>query len=46
MVLFVGRQDTRGNVLTLDDGLEAIKSRVTDEALQNLPPGTSCSAKL
>jgi hypothetical protein len=35
--LWIGN-DTRGNASTLDDGLEAIKSRVTDEGLQNLPP--------
>ena len=36
--LWVGN-DTRGSALTLDEGLEAIKSRVTVETLKNLPPG-------
>jgi hypothetical protein len=36
--LWVGT-DTRGTASTLNEGLEAIKSRVTVEALQNLPPG-------
>ena len=36
--LWIGT-DTRGTASTLDEGLEAIKSRVTIEALQNLPPG-------
>ena len=31
--------DRRGTASTLDEGLKAIKSRVTVEALQNLPPG-------
>ena len=30
--------DTRGNVATLEDGLEEIKSRVTPKALAALPP--------
>ena len=36
--LWVGT-DTRGTASTLSEGLEAIKRRVTVEALQNLPPG-------
>ena len=36
--LWIGN-DTRGTASTLDEGLEAIKSRVTVEALQNLPAG-------
>jgi hypothetical protein len=38
--------DTRGTASTLGEGLDAIKSRVSDEALQNLPPGTYRSTKL
>jgi hypothetical protein len=38
--------DTRGDASTLNEGLDAIKNRVTDEAFENLPPGTSRSAKL
>ena len=34
--------DTNGTASTLAEGLEAIKSRVTVEALENLPPGHAC----
>ena len=38
MAYWIGT-DTRGTASTLSEGLEAIKSRVIDEALENLPPG-------
>jgi hypothetical protein len=45
LCLWIGNH-TRGNASTLNEGLDAIKSRSTDEALQNLPPGPSRLAKL
>jgi hypothetical protein len=42
--LWIGT-DTRGTASTLVEGLEAIKSRITVEALQNLPPGHASMKK-